>query len=138
MGLQVTYPLFYAESPKFGRGSKSGDAMAEPVGEELFPLRVGDNAVLYVSASSRLPTDLLGDGEVEVAGRAPTTRQVIEVIGRFAEELTEEFGKSGATRFTVEFGCEIAVETGQVFAVLGKASARSSLNVTLEWERVRQ
>lgn len=111
--------------------------MAEPAGEKLLPLRVGDDAVLYVSAS-RLPADLVGDGEVEVAGRTPTTRQIIEVIARFAEELTAELGKSGATRFTVEFGCEIAVETGQVFAVLGKASARSSLNVTLEWERVRQ
>ena len=111
--------------------------MAEPTDGELLPLRVGDNAVLYVAAS-RLRADSLGDGEVEVARRTPTARQIIEVIGQFAEELTEELGKSGATRFTVEFGCEIAVETGQVFAVLGKASARSSLNVTLEWERVRQ
>ena len=113
--------------------------MAEPIGEDLLPLRVGDGAVLYVSAS-RLPTDRAvgSEVEVEVAGRPPSTRQIIEVIGRFADELTDELGKSGASRFTVEFGCEIGVETGQVFAVLGKASAKSSLKVTLEWERPRQ
>jgi hypothetical protein len=109
--------------------------MAEPGGEErLLRLRVGDDAELYVSAS-RLPADLSGAAEVEVAGRPPTTRQIVQVISRFAEELTDELGKSGASRFTVEFGCEIAVETGQVFAVLGKAGTRSSLKVTLEWER---
>jgi hypothetical protein len=112
-------------------------AMAEPIGEDLIPLRVGDDAVLYVSAS-RLSADQTYDGEVEVAGRIPSTRQIIEVIGRFADELTGELGKSAATRFTVEFGCEIAVETGQVFAVLGKADAKSSLRVTLEWERRQQ
>jgi len=93
--------------------------------------------MLYVVAS-RLSADGVGTGEIEVAGRTPSTRQIIEVIGRFADELTSELGKSGATRFTVEFGCEIAVETGQVFAVLGKASAKSSLKVTLEWERPPQ
>lgn len=111
--------------------------MAELIGEDLIPLRVGDDAVLYVCAS-RLPTDRADGGEVEVAGRAPSTRQIIEVIGRFAEELTDNLGKSGATRFTVEFGCEIAVETGQVFAVLGKANAKSSLKVMLEWESPQQ
>lgn len=109
--------------------------MTEMTGEDLLPLQVDDGAVLYVAAS-RLPG--AGSGEIEVAGRVPSTRQVIEVIGKFASELTDELGsKSGATRFSVEFGCEIAVETGQVFAVLGKAGAKSSLKVTLEWERPR-
>jgi Trypsin-co-occurring domain 1 len=110
--------------------------MGEPVDEDLFPLQVGDGAILYVSAS-RL-NGRVESGEVEVSGRVPTTRQVLGVISQFANELTEEFGKSGATRYTVEFGCEIAVETGQVFAVLGKANAKSSLKVTLEWERPHQ
>jgi Trypsin-co-occurring domain 1 len=107
--------------------------MIESGDQDLFPLRVGDGAMLYVAAS-RLNSKS-DASEVEVSGRVPSTRQVIEIIGQFASELTDELGRTGATRFTVEFGCEIAVETGQVFAVLGKANTRSSLKVTLEWER---
>lgn len=103
--------------------------------EVLQPLRVGDDAILYVNA---LPlTDATEATEVEVSGRAPTSRQVLKVIRRFAEELTEELGGTDATKVTVEFGCEIAVESGTVFAVLGKASTKSALKVVLEWDRPR-
>ncbi len=111
--------------------------MTEQINEDFFPLRVGDGAVLYVSAS-RLKSPSTAEVEIEVSGRIPSTRQIIEVIGQFANELTNELRKSGAARFTVEFGCDIAVETGQVFAVLGKASTKSSLKVTLEWDRPQQ
>lgn len=102
----------------------------------LQPLRVGDDAVLYVDALSL--TDATEATEVEVSGGAPSSRQVLKVIRRFAEELTEELGGTDATKVTVEFGCEIAVESGTVFAVLGKASTKSALKVVLEWDRSRK
>lgn len=108
--------------------------MTEQPTDVLIPLRVGDEGVMYVAATP-LSDANDGFGEVEVAGRAQSTRQVVEVLGLLAEEFISVLSHSGATKFAVELGCEVAVESGQVFAVLGKASSKSSLKVTLEWQR---
>ena len=71
--------------------------------------------------------------ERDIAAARPDMTEVIRAIREFSGTLGESLSESGATRFAVEFGFEIAVETGQLVAVLGKASAKSTLKVTLEW-----
>lgn len=96
---------------------------------------MGDTA-LYVEANDLRPgnTEDLG-GERDVAAVKPDMTEVIKAIKTFSGNLGDSLRESHATRFTVEFGCEIGLETGQLVAVLGKASAKSTLKVTLEWER---
>ncbi len=93
------------------------------------PISLGEGVEMYV--------EVTGDGaEREIAGRrtAASLQDVTDALTRFSSSLTESLKKSGASRFSVEFGCEVAAETGSLVAVLGKGSATSSIKVTLEWE----
>lgn len=105
--------------------------------DELNRVRVnlGDTP-FYVEAYELHPESAAGFGEErDIAAVKPDLTEVIQAIKAFSGSLAESLRESRATRFTVEFGCEIALETGQLVAVLGKASAKSTLKVTLEWEQ---
>jgi hypothetical protein len=107
------------------------------VTEGLNRVRVdmGD-AALYVEAYDLHPESAADYGEErDIAAVKPDMTEVIRALRAFSGSLAESLRESRATRFTIEFGCEIALETGQLVAVLGKASAKSTLKVTLEWEQ---
>ena len=98
-------------------------------------VELGDTA-LYVEAYDLEPRSPAGIGEErDVAAVKPDMTAVIRAIKAFSSSLSESLRESHATRFAVEFGCEIALETGQLIAVIGKASTKSTLKVTLEWEK---
>ncbi|WP_433256167.1 CU044_2847 family protein [Streptosporangium sp. CA-135522] len=101
---------------------------SEPVNR--VPLPLGDGVEMYVEVSS----SVFQDGEREISGRRASLEQFTDALTRFSTTLTDSLKKSGASRFSVEFGCEVAAETGRLVAVLGKGSATSSVKVTLEWE----
>jgi Trypsin-co-occurring domain 1 len=97
-----------------------------------------DGSVLYVEARdlARSP----GDDEEELSGSVrkmsvATVDQVVAAVGGFASRIGASLAQSGCQRYSVEFGCEIAVETGRVVAVLGKGSATSSMKITMEWDQ---
>jgi Trypsin-co-occurring domain 1 len=100
-----------------------------------------DGSVLYVEARELAP--LPGDDEQELSGSvrrlpAATVDHVVAAVGGFASQIGASLAQSGCQRYSVEFGCEIAVETGRVVAVLGKGSATSSVKITLEWDQAGQ
>ncbi len=71
--------------------------------------------------------------EVEIASRQPKIEQVLDGLAVFAQEVVDRLRSTEASKVSVEFGCEIAVESGTFVAVLGKASAKSAFRITLEW-----
>src|SRR5690349_20110539 len=100
-----------------------------------------DGSVLYVEARelARLP----GENEQELSGSAlrrstATVDQIATSIGAFATRIGASLAGSDCQRYSIEFGCEIAVETGQVVALLGKGSATTSVKITLEWDKAAQ
>jgi hypothetical protein len=101
------------------------------------PSRVRVNmgeATLYIEASELHPGSGGDSGEErDIAAAKPDMTDVIAAIKEFSGQLGTSLSASGATRFAVEFGCEVALETGKLVAVLGKASAKSTLKVTMEW-----
>ena len=102
----------------------------------LVPVQVGDQ-VVYMSVSDlddALPSPH-EDEEGEVALRRPKLAQVLDGLTAFASEFAGRFDDSGASKITVQFGCEVAVESGSFIAVIGKASAASTITVGLEWNR---
>ncbi|GAA1897494.1 CU044_2847 family protein [Actinomadura bangladeshensis] len=100
---------------------------------ERVPVDLG-GATLYIEASELRPGSGGGFGEErDIAAVKPDMTEVIAAIRQFSEQLGTSLSASGATRFAVEFGCEVAMETGKLVAVLGKASAKSTLKVTMEW-----
>ncbi|GAA1017732.1 hypothetical protein Aple_024840 [Acrocarpospora pleiomorpha] len=105
----------------------------------LVRLRSKTGVALYVEASQ------LGgfDEEEELAGSTlvaaidGTLDEVTEALSGLADQLRTALAPSEATKYSVEFGCELAVETGKVVAILGKGSAKCALKVTLEWDRTK-
>lgn len=96
------------------------------------------SASVYIAASEVSPEGgVAGAGieERDVAGVRPSLDDVVEAIREFGGKLAGAFDDTGAARATVEFGCEFGLETGRLVAILGKASAKSSLKVTLEWNK---
>ncbi|MDP8931905.1 MAG: hypothetical protein M3O70_25880 [Actinomycetota bacterium] len=99
----------------------------------LVNLRLGDGATMYVQATSLTPGEDLAEEEREIAARPPSVDQITNTLRAFAAAITGELKATGATRFAVEFGCDLAIETGSLIAILGKGSATTSLKVMLEW-----
>lgn len=90
-----------------------------------------DSGAMYVEAR-QLGED--GGRERDIAATKPDLNEILKVVKEFSVKVVDTIKDSGAARASVEFGCEIGVETGQLVAVLGKASGKSSLKITLEWD----
>jgi len=95
----------------------------------LVPMEVNDHRV-YLSVRK------VGAGEEqEIASRRPTLDQVVGGLTGVAKEIAAGLQGAEASKVSIEFGCEFALESGTFVAVIGKASARSSFKVALEWTK---
>ena len=73
------------------------------------------------------------DGEEEVAFTLPSFREVTAAIEGIAESMITTLQKVKPQKASVEFGLEVALEAGQLTALLVKGSGTSNLKITLEW-----
>lgn len=75
------------------------------------------------------------DGEEEVAFTLPSFKEVTDAIEGIAESVVTTLQKVKPQKASVEFGLEIALEAGQLTALLVKGSSTANLKITLEWEK---
>jgi Trypsin-co-occurring domain 1 len=119
-------------------GQENG--VASPV--TLVPVELSGQKVLVAAAGdgSAATLTVVAGEEQEVSGRGgrPALEQVLDGLAVFATEIAARMRSTDATRVGVEFGCDIAVESGSLVAVIGKASASSSIRVSLEWSGQEQ
>lgn len=101
---------------------------------ELVPLEV-NGQIVYISATRLSAGEIRPGAEREIAAHRPTPGQVLDGLTGFAHEVAARLSKLDASRVTVELGCEFAIESGTIVAVIGKASARSAVKVGLEWNK---
>jgi hypothetical protein len=97
----------------------------------VIPVRLGDRT-LYVEARQ------VGDHDEEVAGRLLEFDGFTETLSKVANTVTDAV-QAGLTKVkpakvTVEFGCEVGMESGQLTAILVKGTAKANLKVTMEWK----
>ncbi|MFF3954161.1 CU044_2847 family protein [Streptomyces sp. NPDC001890] len=71
--------------------------------------------------------------EQEISWRRPTLTPVLDGLTNVARAMGTRLQQTGASKATVEFGCDVSFDTGQLFAVFGKATSKSTWKVTLEW-----
>ncbi|MEU6351850.1 CU044_2847 family protein [Streptomyces sp. NPDC047072] len=71
--------------------------------------------------------------EQEIAWRTPRLETVLDSLTAVARAMGTRLQQTGASRATVEFGCDVSLDTGQLLAVVGKASSKSAWKVTLEF-----
>jgi hypothetical protein len=100
----------------------------------LVPMVV-NNQRIYLSVQKIGETRHGLNEEGEIASRPPTLDKVLDGLTGFAQEMATRLQGTDASKVSVEFGCEFALESGTFVAVIGKASARSTFKVALEWTK---
>lgn len=104
------------------------------VATALVPLEVGEHQV-YLEVRELGHADLPTGEEREIFGGRPSLDQVLDGLLGLARAMGARLQQSNASAVRVQFGCEVALETGTFVAVIGKASAKSTFTVELEWSK---
>lgn len=74
-------------------------------------------------------------GRRDVAGGAiPDLKNVGKAIEGIVEAVASPIHKAMPSKATVKFGVDVAVEPGQLTALLVKGGGNATLEITLEWE----
>ena len=76
------------------------------------------------------------DSEEEVAFSLQSFKGVTDVLEGVAESVVTALKKVKARKASVEFGLDVALETGQLTALLVKSSGTANLKITLEWGEI--
>jgi Na+/H+-translocating membrane pyrophosphatase len=87
---------------------------------------LANGTCMYIEAT-------LLEGEEEVAFTLPSFKEVTDVLEGIAESVNATLKKVKPRRASIEFGLEVAMESGHLTALLVKGSGTSNLKVTLEW-----
>lgn len=93
---------------------------------EVIKTTLANGASLYIEAT------VLG-GEEQVSAKVPSFQEVTHVLEGIAAAVATSLEKVKPQQASVEFGLEVAVESGQLTALLVKGSATANLKITLQW-----
>lgn len=95
--------------------------------QELIPVKLPNGAQIRVVAT------MLGGKEADVAFKLLSFDEVTNTIEGIAGSLNAALQKIQPKKASVEFGLEVAVESGALTALLVKGSGTATLKITLEW-----
>jgi hypothetical protein len=93
---------------------------------EIVKAELPNGTIIHVQA-----TPLGGDEDISFT--VPSFKQVTDAIEGIAESMVTTLQKVKPHKASVEFGLEVALEAGQLTALLVKGSGTSNLKITLEW-----
>ena len=94
--------------------------------QENVPVQLADGVQMYVEA-----TMLRGDEDI--AFQVLSFEDVTKTIESIAGAVTAAMQKIKPKKANVEFGLEIAVETGKLTTLLVQGSGKANLTISLEW-----
>ena len=110
-------------------------ASTQSTDPQVIPLDLGGRRVLMVTRPSSISQVGFDDDEQEVSGRKPRLDRVIDGLSAFAEQIVNKFDTADASRVALTFGCDVVMESGNLVALVGQASATASFTIELEWTR---
>jgi Trypsin-co-occurring domain 1 len=93
---------------------------------EVVQAELANGVIIHIEATP------LG-GDQEVAFTLLSFKHVTDAIEGIAGSIVTTLQKVKPRKASVEFGLEIALEAGQLTALLVKGSSTSNLKITLEW-----
>jgi hypothetical protein len=97
------------------------------------PVEVNGHKV-YLWLDADPASEPMGE-EREIASARQSLDGALNDLSAVAAELSQRLRSLDASAVKIEFGCEFALESGKIVAVIGKASAKSTFKVGLEWTR---
>lgn len=77
--------------------------------------------------------EVVQTGREDVAFGPQSFREVTNILEGIAEAISSTIQKVKPHKATVKFGLEMALESGQLTAVIVKGSGKGNLEITLEW-----
>jgi hypothetical protein len=102
-----------------------------PTGTSIVATKVGD-----VTVHIQVLNDAMIDpySEREIASSEYQLNGLLAGISAFAGAAMSELAQHSPARVSIEFGCNISIEAGQLIAFICKSSLQSSIKVGIEWE----
>ncbi len=94
---------------------------------EIIQVRLDEDMIINVQAEN------LGGEEYIAAGPIPDFDEISTTIEGIAKTMVTTLRNIRPRKGTVEFGLQIAVESGKLTTLLVKGSGAASLKITLEW-----
>jgi len=88
----------------------------------------------------QLPNGAIVQVEVTKTGREDVSfdpkqfQPIADAIEGVVQMIADPVQKAKPKKATVKFGMEVAIESGQLAAVIVKGSGKANLEITLEWE----
>ncbi|WP_158857847.1 CU044_2847 family protein [Streptomyces sp. NRRL B-1347] len=98
-------------------------------GEQRVVVDLGDAGTMVVVAETGGST-LVADRKV--SGKFGEITSSIERVG---QDVLKAARRAGPSKAVVELGFGLAVESGQLVALLGRGRGEATIKVTLEWDR---
>ncbi|NEZ66119.1 hypothetical protein D0962_25720 [Leptolyngbyaceae cyanobacterium CCMR0082] len=96
---------------------------------EIIKASLNDGSVVQIQVAA-------SGGRQDVAGgKTPALKDVGKAIEGIVEAVATPIHKAMPSKATIKFGIDIAVEPGQLTALLVKGGGNATLEVTLEWEQ---
>jgi hypothetical protein len=93
---------------------------------DTIPVQLPNGAVVKVEVASR--------GREDVGFDVKQFQPVADAIEGVVQMIADPIQKVKPKKATVKFGMELAIESGQLTAVIVKGSGKGNLEITLEWE----
>lgn len=89
-----------------------------------------------VDGTTILVEAIVHGGEEEIASGIPLSFTGAGVaVKSITKHITSALADAKPKKATVEFGCEFAVESGQLTTLLVNGSGKGSLKIILEWQK---
>ncbi len=103
--------------------------------QQLVRAELSEGLYLYIEAS---PVGPASDRQ-DVADRTRQFpfKQITDSVEAIAREFATALNRARPTKATIQFGCELAAEPGQLVVMLVKGTAKANLTITLEWTNSR-
>ncbi len=93
---------------------------------ETVPVQLPNGTIIKVEVAQT--------GREDVGFDVKPFEPVAEAIEGVVQMIAVPIKKVGPNKATVKFGMELAIESGQLTAVIVKGSGKANLEITLEWE----
>lgn len=84
-------------------------------------------------ATAKIEVAHIGNQEQDVGFNLKSLTEIGDVIEGIVQAVAIPIQKAKPQKATVKFGIELAIESGQLAAVIVKGSGKANLEIALEW-----
>ncbi|MGD1858031.1 MAG: CU044_2847 family protein [Leptolyngbyaceae cyanobacterium] len=99
---------------------------------QTIPVELEDGSTMYVKVDAPM-----GRRDVSGGGTGPTKsfERVTSSIENIVKAVAKPINAAKPTKASVTLGVELEVQEGVLIAALAKGTGKTSLEITLEWEK---